>query len=246
MKTFMYGVGVPRRVQRYCTDAFDNFNGIGSMMLTIIFGFVLLIAVVFRWDTGANWTPADVAGWWKLVCSFATLSALTVWRSVRANRRLELLGRAERGELVSELLPGGPTPLQLLTARICGVVRRFNRMAERWNIYRNACEAKLIDPLPDERAIQTALEKAQREIEEHLRVGETLIGLEQIGGAPVIDQTSLSDALEALRDAERALADHLLINTDRVLAEPIETAKLDALNADLASIRIPTPRKATS
>lgn len=219
----------------------SNVQTIESLQLRGIYDAVSAFAVLVTIGTAACclWM-ASIAGGVSTfgfiggVLLVGALSALT-WITVRF-----------RSQLVARTDFTKPSVWHLAYAA-AQRTERFNELVRRWNAYLSAAEhPDIMDRSPDEADIERALVNLRRELEARLERVEIICELEALQALPDPSPEALQDSLEDLREAERALIAHLSTQTDRLLKGPLEIAKLEALDEDLARIRIPETRKATS
>ncbi len=174
---------------------------------------------------------------WLLVCLRRSIRARKLCRSVDNGTPCD---------------PRIADPLTVAGISLVTAVERFDAIVRRWKAYEDGVteEFNLIDRLPDEDKIRDAIQSAgddlaayAKRVERHYRRAAVIRELSASMEESALP--SFSESFDNLRAAEARLQDPFVLRDDippvdseRLLAEPLLMAKLDALDRDLS--RIPT------
>lgn len=146
--------------------------------------------------------------------------------------------------------------LTIVGISLVTAVERYDAMVKRWKAYEDGVELELIDRLSDEETIRDAIVLAGEELEAYAKGVDKLYKrralIKELSDSTVARPLpTFSTALDNLRLADERLRNPFALREDlpavdpeRLLAEPLNLAKLDALDKDLA--RIPVPVRVTN
>jgi len=147
-------------------------------------------------------------------------------------------------------------PLTIVGISLVIAVERFDAIVKRWKAYEDGVELELIDRLSDEETIRDAIVSAGEELEAYAKGVDKLFKrralIKELSESSVASPLpTFSTALDNLRLADERLKNGFILREDlpavdpeRLLAEPLNLAKLDALDKDMA--RIPVPARVTN
>ncbi|MEI6510552.1 MAG: hypothetical protein WCO25_00730 [Candidatus Uhrbacteria bacterium] len=146
--------------------------------------------------------------------------------------------------------------LTIVGISLVTAVERYDAMVKRWRAYEDGVGLELIDRLPDEDTIRDAMVTAGEELEAYAKGIDLLFRrralIKELSASAVTNPLpTFSSTLDNLRLADErlknafALRENLpAVDPERLLAEPLNLAKLNALDKDMA--RIPVPAQLTN
>lgn len=211
---------------------FMAYHAAGILINTITIGSVSLVAIG---------TAVMLAyHGWMLKCLRQNVHARQIIQSVDSGKPCD---------------PKVADALTIVGISLVTAVERYDAIVRRWRAYEDGVtdEFNLVDRLSDEDNIRDAIISAGEDLEVYAQGVAKLYKrqslIRELSSSMNTDTLpSFSDALENLRSADARLRnafvvhdDEPVINPERLLAEPLLMAKLDALDKDLA--RIPQQAK---
>lgn len=226
-----------------------------SKNLAFAFGVVIANALATVWNTHT---------WYGLLSTHATVgsvgfavvigSGLVTYQAYL----LVCLRRSLRARQIVRCIDSGTAcdpkvadALTIVGISLVTAVERYDAMVRRWKSYREGVELELIDRLSDEEAISDAIIAAGEELEAYATGIDLLFRrralIKELSAATTDNPLpSFASALDSLRLADERLKNGFALREDlpavdpeRLLAEPLNLAKLDALDKDMAKIPVP-------
>ena len=255
MKKYFPSILAPSEAREATYDTRNNSKGFAFAIGVVIANALATVWNAYTWYgiLASHPTIATVG--------FATIlgSALVAYQAYL----LVCLRRTMRARQIVRCVKDGTAcdpkladPLTIVGISLVIAVERFDAMVKRWKAYEEGVELELIDRLSDEETIRDAIVAAGEELEAYAKGIDLLFRrrtlIKELSESTVASQLpTFSTALDNLRLADERLRNAFTLREDlpavdpeRLLAEPLNLAKLDALDKDLA--RIPVPARVTN